>query len=584
MNKRTVTIRRHATGAAVALVMVAAVRAAAPPADSPDIVLLNGKVLTVDVNDSVYEAVAIKGERIAAVGSSKDIAALAGSRTRRIDLKGRTVTPGMLDTHLHLSLGATNEIYSINLSYPNVSNMADVVRLVKQRADRAAKGEWIRGGGWDEGKLTEKRYIYARDLDPVSPDNPVVLVHTMGHYLVANSAALRAAGITRDTPDPEGGTIDRGPDGEPTGVLKERANSLVNDLLPEFTTQQLHDAVEKVASRASGECLTGIKDPGIQQNQWDNYQQLRKEGKLPLRIAALWFTPTDLDKARALIEHIKPISRPGVPTTDDQLISIGVKIGLDGSGGARTAWMYEDWSRDYTGVDVDNKGYSTIGVATASSLVRMYHEAGIHMGIHAIGDKAIDWTVNAFEQVLKEKPTQGLRHSIIHANVPSDQAIEKMAMLQKKYDAGYPESQGPFLWWLGDTYSGNLGPLRSLRLKPFRSYLEHGVKWSNGSDYFVAPLEPRFGLWATVARETLLGVNGKTPFGTSESVDIHVALRSYTDWASHQMFMDRQIGTIEPGKYADLAVWDKDLYTIPTAELKDMKCTMTLFNGKVVHE
>jgi predicted amidohydrolase YtcJ len=263
---------------------------------------------------------------------------------------------------------------------------------------------------------------------------------------------------------------------------------------------------------------------------------------------------------------------------------VGSKIGLDGSGGAHTAWMHEDWSKDYTGLDSDNKGYTVIDLGLVTTLVRLYHEAGIHMGIHAIGDKGIDWTVNAYEQLLKEKPTKGMRHSIIHANVPTDGAIAKMAKLQKQYDSGYPEAQGPFLWWLGDTYSGNLGPLRSLRLKPFRSYLDAGVIWANGSDYSVAPFEPRYGLWATVARETLLGVNGKTPFGTSESVDIKTALRSYTAWASRQMFMENSIGTIEPGKYADLAVWDKDMYSIPTAEIKDMKCTMTVFNGKVVHE
>jgi predicted amidohydrolase YtcJ len=561
----------------------AAAQAAAPAGDA-DIVLYNGKVLTVDANDTVYEAVAIKGERILAVGSTRDMQALAGRGARRIDLKGKAVTPGLLDTHLHLTGGATAEVFALELGYPNVKGIADVQRLVKERAAQTEKGQWIRGRGWDEGKLTELRYIYAKDLDTVSPDHPVLLTHTMGHYTVANTAALKLAGVTRDTPDPPGGTIDRGPDGEPTGVLKERASGLVSRLIPDYTTQQLHDAVAKVAARASGECLTGLKDPGIGQAQWDNYHVLRNEGKLPLRIAALWRTPRELDDAKALIEKIKPISRPGVPTTDDQIASIGIKIGLDGSGGARTAWMYEDWSKDYTGVDEGNKGYSTIGVATATSLVRMYHEAGIHMGIHSIGDKGIDWTVNAFEQLLKEKPIKGLRHSIIHANVPTDAAIAKMAKLQKEYDSGYPEAQAPFLWWLGDTYSGNLGPLRSLRLKPFRTYLEKGVIWAGGSDYGVAPFEPRYGLWASVARETLLGVNGPTPFGTSESVDIHVALRSYTDWASRQMFMEKTIGTIEPGKLADLAVWDKNMYEIPTKEIKDMKCTMTIFNGKVVHE
>jgi predicted amidohydrolase YtcJ len=574
-------VRRRIVSCAVAAVLAAAARAATPVAD---VVMLNGTVLTVDANDSVHEALAIRDERIVAVGSSRDVAALAGPRTKRIDLRGRTVTPGLIDTHLHLTMGSAREVYEVNLGYPNARNMADVQRLVKERVDRAKKGEWISGSGWDEGKLAEKRYIYAKDLDAVSPDNPVVLMHTMTHYLVANSAALRAAGITRDTPDPPGGTIDRGPDGEPTGVLKEYANRLVTSLVPEYSAQQLHDAVEKTLRRASTECLTGIKEPGVTQAQWDNYQSLRREGKLPVRIAALWWTPRDLAEAVRLIERIRPISRPGVRTGDDQIVSIGVKIGLDGSGGARTAWMYDDWSRDWGGVDADNRGYSTIGVGTASALVRMYHEAGIHMGIHAIGDKAIDWTVDAYAQLLKETPTQGLRHSIIHANVPTDHAIETMATLQRRYDAAYPEVQASFLWWLGDTYSGNLGPLRSLRLKPFRTYREHGVAFANGSDYPITPFEPRYGLWASVARETLLGVNGPTPFGTAESVDVRTALRSFTEWASRQMFLDHETGTIEPGKRADLAVWDRNPYAIPTAALKDLQCTMTLLDGKVVHE
>jgi predicted amidohydrolase YtcJ len=563
--------------------MVCGPLAAAPKADA-DIVLLNGKVLTVDANDSVAEAVAIKGDRIMAVGSSKDIAAMAGPRARRIDLKGRTVTPGLIDTHAHLTFGATREAFEVNLSYPNAKSMADVARLVKERVARARKGEWITGSGWDEGKLVERRYIYAKDLDGVSPDNPVILIQTMGHYSVANTAALRAAGITRDTPDPAGGTIDRGHDGEPTGVLKELATNLVLKLVPEYTPQQLRDAVAVAAQNAADECLTAIKDPGIEDAEWNTYQRLRDEGKLPLRVAALWRTPNTVEEAQALIAKIKPISRPGVAALDDHVMSIGIKIGLDGSGGARTAWMHEDWNREFVHVDHGNKGYPVIDLGLASALVRMYHDAGLHMGIHAIGDKGIDWTIDAFEAVLKEKPVQGMRHSLIHGNAPTDQSIMKMATLQKRYDAAYPEAQAPFMWWIGDTYAGNLGPLRALRLKPLHTFLEQGVIWAGGSDYPVTPLPPRFGLWSSVVRQTLLGVYGTTPFGTADAVNIHTALRSYTEWASRQIFMEKQVGTIEPGKYADLAVWDKDVYAAPIEQIKDMKCSMTVFNGKVVHE
>jgi predicted amidohydrolase YtcJ len=568
----------------VALILAIPGGASAQVTADADIVLLNGKVLTVDANDSIAEAIAIRGERIKAVGTSREISAMASARARRIDLKGRTVTPGMIDTHAHLTGGALREAFEINLSYPNARSMADVQRLLKERVSRAKPGEWITGSGWDEGKLAENRYIYAKDLDPVSPDNPVVLVHTMGHYSVVNTAALKAAGVTRDTPDPAGGTIDRAADGEPTGVLKEQATGLVRRLTPAYTPEQMHDAVVATAQRAASECLTAIKDPGIQQNQWDNYQRVRGEGKLPLRVGTLWFTPRTLEAAQALAEKIKPISRPGVDPHDDHLFSIGIKIGLDGSGGARTAWMHEDWNREFVHVDHGNKGYPVMDLGLAGALVRMYHDAGLHMGIHSIGDKAIDWTVDAYEALLKEKPVHGLRHSIIHGNTPSDRAIEKMAQMQKRFDAGYPEVQAPFLWWIGDTYVGNLGPIRSLRLKPLKTLQDHEVKWAGGSDYPVAPFEPRFGLWASVAREPLVGVYGKTPAGTANAVTVNTALRSYTDWASRQIFMEKKIGTIEAGKYADLAVWDRDVYAVPAAQLKDMKCSMTIFNGKVVHE
>jgi len=567
----------------VSLMLTFPALASAQAVADADLVLLNGKVITVDANDSIAEAVAIKGDRIKAVGTTREIAAMAAPGARRVDLKGRSVTPGLIDTHMHLTGGATREAFEINLSYPNARSIADVQRLVRERVSRAKKGEWIVGSGWDEGKLEERRYIYASDLDPVSPDNPVVLVHTMGHYSVVNSAALRAAGITRDTPDPPGGTIDRTPDGEPTGVLKERATGLVQRQVS-YTPEQVRDAVAATAKRASSECLTAIKDAGIQPSHWEIFHQLRREGRLPLRIGALWFTPRSLDEARALVEKIKPISRPGADPQDDHVFSIGIKIALDGSGGARTAWMHEEWNKDYLHTDHGNRGYPTIDLGLAGALVRLYHDAGLHMGIHSIGDKAIDWTVNAFEAVLKEKPTYGMRHSIIHSNTPTDAAIRKMAELQRRFDAGYPEVQAPFMWWIGDTYVGNLGPMRSLRLKPLKTFQDNEVKWAGGSDYPVAPFEPRFGLWASVAREPLLGVYGKTPAGTANAVTINTALRSYTDWASRQIFMETKIGTIEPGKYADLAVWDRDVYSVPVAELKDMKCSMTIFNGKVVHE
>jgi predicted amidohydrolase YtcJ len=229
-------------------------------------------------------------------------------------------------------------------------------------------------------------------------------------------------------------------------------------------------------------------------------------------------------------------------------------------------------------------GYPATDPQIYRQMVRLFHQAGVHVGTHAIGDRAIDWVVDTYAEVLKEKPTRGLRHSIIHCNLPTDHAIQVMASLQKQYDAGYPEAQAPFMWWIGDNYAGNLGPERSLHLEPMKTWLAKGVRWTGGSDYDVTPFAARYGIWASLERETLKGVYGAHPFGTAEAIDVHTALRSYTAWAARQLFLEDKIGTIEPGKQADIAVWDHDLYSMPAADIKNLKCELTLFNGRVVYQ
>jgi predicted amidohydrolase YtcJ len=307
------------------------------------------------------------------------------------------------------------------------------------------------------------------------------------------------------------------------------------------------------------------------------------EGGLTVRVFALWLGGRTEAGARQLIAERAATTRPYESTGDDHLISGGVKLYIDGSGGGRTAWLYDDWNKDYTAVDVGNKGYPTSSPDTIRLLIKLFHNAGMHVSVHSIGDHGIDWVVDSYVEALKAKPTKGLRHGIIHANIPTDHAIDAMAELQRDYDAGYPEPSSTFTWWLGDVYSSNFGPKRSLRLNPFKTYLAKHIIWANGSDLPVVPFAARYGLWATVAREPLLGAYAKDPFGRAESADVHAALRSMTIWAAHQMFLEKKIGSIEAGKYADLAVWDRDLYTVPTAQLKDLKCLLTIFNGKIVY-
>jgi predicted amidohydrolase YtcJ len=549
-----------------------------------DLILANGNVLTVDAQDRIAEAVAIGEGRILSVGSGEEMDSFVGPDTRWIDLDGRTVTPGLLDAHAHFWGSGAERLYVLDLSYPKVTSVREVVAAVAEQVEDLEPGQWVQGVGWDEGKLEELRYIYASDLDPVAPDNPVWLSHTMGHYGVANGLALQMADITPETPDPAGGTIDRSLDGTPTGVLKESAQGMVSRMIPAFSEGQVKEGIRELARAFNQECMTGVKDLGLTDWGWEAYEEIRDEGNLNLRVFGLWSGGRSLEATAEIIQRIEASTKPYLDLGDDQLIPGGVKLYLDGSGGARTAWLYDDWNKGFEGVDEGNVGYPVVDPEMLREQIRMYHEAGIHVSVHAIGDRAIDWLVDSYWMALEASPTVGLRHGIIHSNIPTDHALERMAEMQERFDAAYPEPQANFTWWIGDTYAGNFGPERALRLNPFRTYQERGIRWAGGSDFPVTPFPARHGIWASVARETLLGVYGSNPYGTTESVDAATALRSFTAWAARQMFLEEKIGSIEVGKYADLAVWDRDPYTVETGAIQDMKCEMTLFQGKVVHD
>ena len=553
-------------------------------AQPPDLLLVNGTVLTVDEADTIAEALAIRAGRIVAVGTTSEISRLAGPRTGVIDLDGRTATPGLIDTHLHVSPPSDQ----LDLSDPDIRTIADLQARLKEEVAKHPPGEWVRGRGWDEGKLAERRFLRASDLDAVSPANPVWLTHTTGHYGVGNSLALKLAGVTRDTPDPPAGTIERDAAGNPTGLMKESATGLVTRAIGgEGRGRGRGGAGGGLAAALAGfnrEGLTAVKDPGVSAARFEQYRQMLEAGTLTVRVFALWRGGRTVESVDQTIRQMNGYPRLPQTIGDGILTSGGVKLYIDGSGGARTGWMHDDWNLDSTGVEAGNKGYPTTDPDVYREQIRRLHEAGIHVGTHAVGDRGMDVVVDAYADALRARPTRGLRHSIIHANLPTSHAIETMAMLQKTYDAGYPELQPPFMWWIGDTYAGNYGPARSRRLLPLRTFAEQGILWAGGSDYSVTPYAARYGLWSSVARKTLRGTYGETAFGLDEAVDVRTALRSYTIWAARQLFLEDRIGSLEVGKEADIAVWDRDLYTIPAEEIRDLRCEMTVFAGRVVHQ
>jgi predicted amidohydrolase YtcJ len=575
--------------ASVLAVIALSARLLAAQDSGADLVLIHGQILTVDAKDSVAQAVAIRHGVIVKVGSDAEVLEFAGKNSgiRIIDLQGRTATPGLIDTHAHIAEGGVKELYDVGLS--DAFAVAEIVARVKAKVATVKAGEWVTGSGWDEGKLAEHRYVTAADLDAVSPSNPVWLMHTTGHYGVANSIALKMAHISSATADPAAGTIDRDAHGNPTGVLKEgSAMEPVVWLIPPITLEQMRQGILHIQEVLHSEGMTGVKDPDIQQIHWDAYKSLLDEGKLKERICVLWHAGSTMESARKALAEINSVPRLPAALGGDRLLSCGVKMYMDGSGGARTGWVYDDWLRngttpDMTSAGAGNRGYPQIDPAVYQEMVRLFHTNGVPVGTHAVGDRAMDWVVDTYALVEKEQPKPGLRHSIIHANLPTPHALEVMANLQKKYDAGYPEMQAEFLWWIGDIYAGNYGPKRGQGLEPFKTLHERGILWSGGSDYSVTPLAARYGLWAAVARQTAKGTYGLNPFGTAEAVDIHTALRSYTAWGSRQMFLENKIGSLEPGKRADIAIWDRNFYTVSAEQIKDMKCLMTLIDGEVVY-
>ena len=567
------------TGLVVAACGDRSAQDAVPPSD---LILLNARVVTMDDADSIAEAIAISGNEISAIGPSAELRSLAGPGTEVIDLGGNTVTPGMIDTHNHFAWGASTGFGQLDVGYPSVASIADIRDLITQAAADREPGEWILGWGWDGGKLEENRDITLADLDDLTPENPVWLGHTSGHYGVANSKALEIAGIGADTIAPDGGVIGRDEDGALTGIITDQARDLIRPHLPD-TDENFVEAITALVGDLSATGITTIKDPEIYQGHWDAYRTVEANGDLTVRVYTLWRVPDTLDEARDLLADIRPFTRPHQQEGAELVVSAGVKIYIDGSGTARTAWVYEDWNMDYTDTDEGNTGLTYIDTDVLFDQIRLFHDAGIHIGTHAIGDRAIDFTMDAYDRVLAENPATGLRHSIIHSNLPTEHAMDLMVKLQRDFDAGYPEVQPAFLWWIGDTYAGNFGEERSRRVLPLRTFEARGIRWAGSSDFDVSPYAPRHAFHAASARQPMLGTWGDNPWGSEESVGIHDTLRAYTRTAARQVFLDDRIGTLEVGKLADVVAWDNDLHAIPVDALKDVAPLLTIMNGRTVY-
>jgi predicted amidohydrolase YtcJ len=477
--------------------------------------------------------------------------------------------------------GGLTQLYNVELT--GAASIAELLHAVQAHADAAAPGAWVGGAGWNEDVLAEHRAPTLSELDSVSGSHPVLLHHVSGHFAIANSAALAAAHIDQHTESPTAGTIDHDAAGRLTGILKERAVDLVIAVMPPPTEEQRESAVRASIDLMHAEGMTGVKDPDLTPDAWLAYLSLARRGSLGAHVCALIHAGATLESARRALDTVTRArgELAGLPGTD--LGVCGVKIFLDGAVTARTAWMTVDYPADAKHPAPTGHGYPTVDPVVYRQMIQLFTHAGVTVGTHVIGDRGVDIVVDAYAEALAQSPRQGLRHSLIHATLPTEHALAVMMELQRRYDAGIPETQAEFLWKLGDGLAAAFTPDRARRLVPLASYGRRGIVYAGGSDYPVTPLPARYGLWASVAREPANQAHGVHPFGVEEAADVHAALRSYTLSGARQLFIERETGSLEPGKWADIAVWDRNPYSVPTAELKDMRCLMTFYEGRQVH-
>jgi hypothetical protein len=528
----------------------------------PDVTLaiVNARVWTGNPRAPWATGVAIAGDRIASVGSSAEIAKLArGTSARVIDAHGGMLVPGFIDAHVHF-LDAGFHLASVQLR--DAKTPAEFIARIKAYAQTLPSGTWITGGDWDHqqwgGELPTRNWI-----DSVTPNNPVWVARLDGHMALANSAAIRAAGVTRSTPDVEGGTIVRGPDGEPRGIFKDNAVGLIGKAEPaqtaEMNDRALRAAMEYVAARG----VTTVHNMGTF-SDLAVFERAHHAGTMKIRIYAV----TPLSEWEHLRDTVKARGRG-----DEWLRIGGLKGFVDGSLGSHTAAMFAPFT--------DTPADSGFLVNTPDDLYRWTKgadQAGLQVMVHAIGDRAIDLQLSVFERVARENGARDRRFRIEHAQHPRAVDIPRLAK------DGVIASMQPYHAIDDGRWAEKvIGPVRAKTTYAFRSFRDAGARLAFGSDWYVAPPTPIDGVYAAVTRRTLddRNPNGWMP---EQKITVEDALRAYTVNAAYASFDENIKGTITRGKLADMVLIDRDLTAVPPETIRDAKILMTIVGGKIVFE
>lgn len=563
------------------------------PDSTPTLLLTGGQVLTLDDAFTVAEAVAVRGRDIVAVGSDAEVRALAGPGTRVVDLGGRTVLPGINDSHLHgAAYGMTKPPFALDVGHPTVRSIADVARAVERAVAAAGPGEWIVGLGWDPGYLAEcvsepGRLPHRRDLDAVAPDHPVCLTDFSSHMVWANSAALRACGVDADTTAPPGGVLDRDADGRPTGILREAAQALVQAALPSPTVARRRDAIRAVVAELHTRGITSYTEPGLGPGgattffgglSTDNltaYAGLAADGELDARVSVLLLPAPMGGSADDLRKGLAELRAP-VGADPRRLNVLGVKIFADGVPPNRTAWMSEPYADGGHGALCVHGATPALRTEELREMIRVAHAAGFQLGVHVTGDLAIDVVVAAFVAAEAAVPRPDARHYVIHGDFVGPRSLARLA------EHGWGVNMNPAIkWTVSDLMDEVVGRERSAHQWPVRSALDAGIAVCASSDAPITEPDWRQGVAAMMLRESK--ASGRTS-GPEQRVGLVDALRAYTVHPARQDFAEEWKGTVEAGKVADLCVLDRPLLDLDPRAIPEVEVDMTVFDGRVVHE
>jgi predicted amidohydrolase YtcJ len=527
-----------------------------------DLLLVNGRVLTMDEAQPIASAIAIRNGIVAAVGSNSDARAAASPGSQVIDLRGRTATPGLNDAHAH-PMGVGFAAAHLDLGSPPNRSIRDLVELVAAEVPKRPPGAWIIGHGYDQARLAEQRHPTRHDLDAVAPDHPVLLIRACYHIAVANSRALALAGISAGTPDPANGTIDRDEHGEPTGVVRESAYSMVDEAIDLPTEDEITAALVLSGQKFLASGVTSAVEAGIDRpEELRAYQRLHREGRLPIRTYLMMI----------IDQMLEPMTQVGMQTgLGDAQLRIGpAKLFSDGSIGGRTARMRQP----YLG-EPDNVGLWMMPPEDLKAKVLKAHLAGFQVGIHAIGDAAISLVLDAYEEALTAAPRPDARHRIEHCSIVDEAILERIARL-----GVIPIPGTSFLYAFRDAYVQNLGLDRLRYTYGMASYLQHGIIAAASTDAPVVSTSATIGLQTMMTRRDASG----EPVWPQEAISLTDALRAYTVNGAYASFEEGIKGRLRPGMLGDVTIFETDLETVAPEDIGQVQIDATILDGHVVYE